>query len=301
MGAPAPLSSADTERLRYAAGAAVDPAHSLLGSGSLTWRVNREAVLLLGGGRALLMQVAHPLVAAGVAAHSRFRDQPLQRLQRTLDLTLTITFGDARAALAAVRRIERVHAAVRGTLSAAVGPFRRGRRYAAGDPRLLFWVHATLVDSALRTYERFVQPLSPAARRRYYAESKIVARLFGVPERLIPPMWLAFERYMRDMLDGDVLAVGPAGRAIADSILDPPMPIGLRQVVSATGFFTAGLLPPALRTRYGLEWNAGREQVLAASAAAIRAALPLLPALLRYFPHARRSADGARVASGRQS
>ncbi len=293
MGAPAPLSSADRERLHYAAGAAVDPAHSLLGSGSLTWRVNREAILLLGGGRALLMQVAHPLVAAGVAAHSRFRDQPLQRLQRTLDLTLTITFGSAAAAIAAVRRIERVHGGVRGALPAAVGSFRRGRRYAAGDPRLLFWVHATLVDSALRTYERFVQPLSPAARRRYYEESKIVARLFGVPERLIPPTWSAFERYMRDMLAGDVLAVGPEGRAIADSILDPPLPIGLRQVVSASGFFTAGLLPPALRTRYGLEWSAGREQALAASAAAIRAALPLLPAPLRYFPHARRHADGA--------
>src|SRR5436309_8596940 len=89
----------------------------LFGPGSVTWRVNREGALLLGGGRALLLQVAHPLVAAGVAAHSRFRSEPLTRLRRTLDRMLTIVFGDAVEALAAVRDIERVHSRVRGALA----------------------------------------------------------------------------------------------------------------------------------------------------------------------------------------
>jgi uncharacterized protein (DUF2236 family) len=125
-GRTARLSEEDRERLRCAAGRTIDPQRSLFGPQSLTWRVNREATLLLGGGRALLLQIAHPLVAAGVAEHSGFEQAPLQRLWRTLDLSLTVTFGSAAEALAAVRRIEGVHAHVRGELAEAVGPFRRG-------------------------------------------------------------------------------------------------------------------------------------------------------------------------------
>ena len=107
---------------------------------------------MLGGGRALLMQVAHPLIAAGVAAHSGFQQAPLTRLTRTLELMLTIVFADGRDALAAVRAIARVHRRVHGRLETAVGPFRRGTPYDAADPALLLWVHATLVDSALVAY-----------------------------------------------------------------------------------------------------------------------------------------------------
>ena len=152
---------------------------------SVVRRVNREAVLLLGGGRALLLQVAHPLVAAGVAAHSRFRSEPLGRLWRTLDLMLTIVFGAAAEAIAAVRAIDGVHARVQGVLDADVGRFARGARYDARDPELLLWVHATLIDSALVVFDRFVAPLDPAARSAYYEESKAIARLLGIPDALL--------------------------------------------------------------------------------------------------------------------
>src|SRR5262245_35463255 len=167
------LTRADVARLSRAAGRPIDPTRSLFGPQSLSWRVNRETALLLGGGRALLLQVAHPLVAAGVAAHSQFERAPLQRLWRTLDLTLTMVFGNAADAVAAVRQVERVHAHVRGRLAEAVGPFRRGTRYDANDPALLLWVHATLVDSALVAYERFVGPLSRTERSAFYDESTI--------------------------------------------------------------------------------------------------------------------------------
>ncbi len=154
------LSAGDLARLRAACGReTVDPARSLFGPESVTWRVNREAVLLLGGGRALLLQVAHPLVAAGVAAHSEFRAHPLRRLWRTLDLMLTLAFADGATALGAVRTIEGVHARVHGVLEAPSGPFPRGTHYDANDPALLLWVYATLVDTALVVYERFVEPL----------------------------------------------------------------------------------------------------------------------------------------------
>src|SRR5216117_2677814 len=139
VGAAAELSLEDLDRLRAACRRTViDPRRGLFGPESVVRRVNREAVLLLGGGRALLLQVAHPLVAAGVAAHSRFRQRPLERLWRTLDLMLTLVFADAARAIGAVREIEHVHARVRGVLDAGVGPFARGTPYDASEPRLLF-------------------------------------------------------------------------------------------------------------------------------------------------------------------
>jgi len=290
----AALSPADLDRLRTAR-SAVGPAESLFGPASVTWRVNREAVILLGGGRALLLQVAHPLVAAGVAAHSRFRQRPLERLWRTLDLMLTLVFADAARAIGAVREIERVHARVRGALDAGVGPFARGTPYDASDPRLLFWVYATLVDTALVAYERFVGPLTAGERAAYYEESKMGARLFGIPEPLIPPTLVRFEEYMDGMIHGEVLAVGATARDIAASILRPPVPLALTPAFRSGGFFAVGLLPPALRERFGFAWSVGQERALRAIAAAARVGLPLLPGFARLMPHARRAARRRRT------
>lgn len=283
-------SPTDRQRLEYAMGRKeVDLQQSLYGPDSVTWRVNREGVLLLGGGRALLLQVAHPLVAAGVAAHSSFRKRPLQRLWRTLDLTLTITFASAARAIRAVREIERVHARVHGVLDADVGPFARGTRYDANNPELLLWVYATLIDTSLLVYERFVTRLAPRIKRAYYEEARIGMRLFGVADRVIPPTYPAFQDYMRQMIDGPTLAVGAAGRDIAASILHPPLPLGVRQTFETLNLFTAGLLPPSVRDRYGLDWGNGREVLMNGMAVAAQAVLPWLPEMARCFPHARQA------------
>jgi uncharacterized protein (DUF2236 family) len=265
----------------------------LFGPDSVTWRVNREAALLLGGGRALLLEVAHPLVAAGVEAHSNFRTQPLQRLSRTLELMLTLTFADAAHAIAAVRQIERVHAHVHGRLETAIGPFPRGTPYDANDPELLFWVHATLVDTALLVYERLVARLTRRECTQYYEESKIAARLFGIPEPLIPRDLTAFRAYMRRMVSSDTLAVGPASREIAASILQPPVALPLRPAFRLVNFFTVALLPPILRERYELPWGWTGDAALQAVTKATRSLLPLLPDLMRALPHARRPSFGA--------
>jgi uncharacterized protein (DUF2236 family) len=287
---PASVSAADIERLRYALGRRrVDLQHSLYGPGSMTWRINRERALLLGGGRALLLQVAHPLVAAGVVAHSSFRQRPLQRLWRTLDLMLTITFASAVEAIRAVREIERVHARVRGTLDTKVRPFARGTPYAAADPQLLLWVYATLVDTSLLVYERVIAPLTDAEKTAYYKEAKIGFRLFGVPERLLPSTCADFVEYVHEAINGPTLAVGPASREIAAAILYPPLPFGVRHVVESLNLFTIGLLPPGLRLRYGFGWGSGREVLLNGVATATQRLLPWLPGIARYFPQARRA------------
>ncbi len=150
-------------------------------------------------------------------------------------------------------------------------------------------MHATLVDSALVAYQRFVAPLTGAERARYYRESKITARLFGIPDESIPRRWVDFEAYMRDMIDGPILAVGPSSRDIARALLSPPLPPILRQAVGTVGSLTAGLLPEPLRRRYGLAWGPARRLGLGAVELSTRALLPFLPAPLRTMPHARRA------------
>jgi uncharacterized protein (DUF2236 family) len=270
---------------------------SLFGPRSVTWKINREAAVMLGGGRALLLQVAHPLIAAGVAEHSHFREEPLARLWRTLDLMLTLVFADATAALRAVQTIERVHTRVRGTLSEDVGPFTRGTPYEAGDPELLYWVYATLVDSALAVYERFVGPIAPSERATYVEESKIGARLFGVPESLIPATLPAFEDYMRAQLEGDILTVGRAGREVAEAVLRPPVALPLVPASCTARFFAVGLLPPLLRARFGLTWSRAEEILMDTVAAGTRRTLPFLPGIVRFLPHARRAIATAPAAA----
>src|SRR5437899_4707072 len=155
---------------------------------SITRRINRENVLLLGGGRALLMQLAHPKVAAGVDDHSDFRTRPIRRLRRTVLMTMAIVFGERETALAAARSVNQAHGRV------------RGEDYRALDPDLLLWVHATLVDSALVTYEKFVQPLSDSEREDFYQESKVLGELLGIPRERFPAMLGDFDHYVHRML-----------------------------------------------------------------------------------------------------
>src|SRR5436305_3812749 len=163
-------------------------ASALYPEGSITRRVNRENVLLLGGGRALLMQLAHPAIAAGVDEHSDFRARPIRRLQRTVRMTMAIVFGDGETARAAAQAVNRVHGRV------------RGEGYHALDPDLLLWVHATLVDSALVTYETFVQRLAPREREDFYQESKALGELLRIPPADFPPRLADFKAYISRMV-----------------------------------------------------------------------------------------------------
>jgi uncharacterized protein (DUF2236 family) len=244
------------------------PEEGLFRRDSWLRRVSAESVLLLGGGRALLLEVAHPLVAAGVAEHSAFRTDPLGRLQRTLDAMSAIAFRERRAALAAARQVESAHARVRGRLAAPAGRFPAGAAYDGRDPALMRWVWATLVDTALAVHVRFVAPLARDALESYYAEQRVLARVLGVPDACLPPSWPEFRAWFDAMLEGDELAVTDAARAIAAAVLDPPVRIpggGLVRTV------TAGLLPARWREAFGLAWDAAREARLDALAASARA------------------------------
>ena len=105
----------------------------------------------------------------------------------------------------------------------------------------------------------------------------------------MPPTFGRFQEYVDDMIRGDVLAIGPASREIAASILRPAVPLGLAQVFRAANLFTVGLLPPPIRARYGLSWSAAQERALRALVTLARRVLPFVPQRVRLMPHARRA------------
>lgn len=257
------------------------------GPKSKIWAVNREMVLLLAGGRALLMQLAHPKVAAGVSDHSRFRADPLARLSRTMSTMWSIVFDDEPEARAALIRVEAVHRRVRGVVPAEE-PTHAGEFYDALDQALLLWVHATLIDSAMVAYDLFVAPLSVREREEYYADGKKLAVLFGIDKKIVPSSVQAFDRYMGEILASGEIGAGPAAKNLAADILYP-RPWLLRPAGPIFRLATAAMLPQKLRDDYGLSWNLKREKKFWLAAKTVRRLLPLMPPLLRVVPNARKA------------
>jgi uncharacterized protein (DUF2236 family) len=252
---------------------------------SIFWRVSREAVALLVGGRALLMQIAHPKVAAGVAQHSRFQDDPLSRLRRTMNSTWSITFEERAAAQTSLERIKGVHGKVRGMVAPDEISLS-GASYSALDPELLLWVHATLIDSGMLAYNTFVQSFSPEEARQYYEDSKRFARLFDIPGSLIPRSLPEFREYVDGMVAGTQINVGATARWLAKDILYPS-PWLLKPGGPLFRLITAGLLPPSLRAGYGLPWDEQRKRRFELALRTIRVVRPWVPKLLRIAPQAR--------------
>jgi uncharacterized protein (DUF2236 family) len=246
--------------------------------------VNRERVLLVGGQRALVMQLAHPLVAAGVAEHSDFPARSMERLRRTLDLSLALIYGTEAEAEAASAGIRSIHERVTGSAA--------GRAYSANDPQLLLWVNATLVDTTLLVYERFVRPLTERDRRRYYLETVDAADLFGIPRAVIPADLDAFRGYVGRMLQGPELRATAEGRRLVADVLRPPLPLPLRVPTAAVRLITLSLLPERIRSMFGLRAGIRSRAALATASRASRLLLPVLPAAMRQFSAARAAPGG---------
>lgn len=254
----------------------------LYGPDSEAWRLNREAMLLLGAGpRALLLQIAHPAVAAGVNDHSDFRSDPWRRLRGTLRSYLAIVYGSTATARAEIRRLNALHRGI-------VGP-----GYAARDPELSLWVHATLIESTLTVSDAWLEPLERERRASYYAETRAIGRAFGVPDTMLPADLDAFEAYWTGMLDpAGPVQVGPLARDLARFILRPPLPGVLSRLPVPTALYdwtlwpSVGLLPTSIREAYGLPWDARHRIVSDWLVAGWRTWRPLLPSGFRQMPQA---------------
>lgn len=260
-----------------------DARQGLFGQQSLVWRVNREALLLLGGGAAALLQLAHPFVAQAVFEHSRVRRDVAGRFRRTFVRLLTMTFGDLDSAIHAARRVRAIHDRVSGNFPTTVGQNRAGSAYSAHDAGAIFWVMATLLDTATRVYEDLVAPLSPVERQDFYRASKPMALLFGLLPEELPEELPDFRRYFRDMEQSDTLCVGDAARELSRHILQPPnRAVGpFYRFVRA---YTAALLPERFRREFALPYGLAERALLRVALPSLRASLRVMPETLRYLP-----------------
>ena len=254
------------------------------------WWLSREWALMLGGGRALLMQAAHPLTLAGVAEHSDYDSDPWGRLERTMEVVWRCVYGTRDEADAAMARVRVLHSRVNGTLREPLGPFPAGTPYSAEDPELLMWVHATLIDSALLMYRTYVGALSRAVAEGYYQDMRLLGELFGIPPGFMPTHLDGFYAYKRRMLASEQITATPLAREVCWVVLRPPLPLALRPVGLALNQISVGFLPGELRRQYGFGWDPARRAMLFASTQYVkRVALPLLPDFVRARSEARRA------------
>lgn len=254
------------------------------GPESISWRWASDSRLLTGAGTALLLQVAHPTVAAGVREHSNFEQEPWQRLLRTLDYVYLLVYGGPDVA-------RRIGAQLRATHKTIKGTAPDGRRYHALEPEAYAWVHATLAETIVGAHERFGRPAPRATVERFWSEWRGLGRLLGVRERDMPESWAEFDGYMERMIaerlvDNDV--VHTVLRTLT-SPKAPPLPVLGGRAWPVVAFpasqgmrlSTVGLLRPSARRKLGLSWSPGQERALRTLGAIGRSLTPVMPAALR--------------------
>ena len=245
---------------------------------------------MLGWSTAILMQLAHPLVAAGVLQHSSFRGNAFQaavRLHHTVRAMLALTFGDAASRTAAVERIKAIHRRVNGTLPAPVGNFPAGTTYSAEYPELLLWVHATVVVSTIKVYQAVVEPLRAADLDRLCEESVPTLVELGGDASSAPRTWRALCDYIETVESAGVLAVTDESRALGEAVLAPraagiAVPFSrLHRLVSI------GFLPASIREAYGFPWDARRQRRFTRAISWLQATRRVTPAFIARWPEAR--------------
>ena len=254
--------------------------------GSMIWRCGGDPRSLGAAGYALLLQIAHPTVAAGVSQFSDYQRDPLGRLLRSIDYLMLMVFGGPDAAVRTARTLRLMHRRIKGTAA-------DGHRYHALEPEAWAWVHATLGDAALAGTQHFARPLAPAERAQFYSEWRAMGRLLGIGERDLPGDWRGYREYF-DLMVADRLEDSDTVQEFLTYLrrdvrcplarLDGPVwRLAWAPAGELAWTATVGLLPPQLRERFGVHWTPARQTRFQALGALARAAQPLMPAVNRLY------------------
>ena len=257
-----------------------NPQAGIFGPSSISWKVNRESALFLGAGRAALLQLAHPWVAAALDRHSNLRNDPLARFHNTFRVVFTMIFGTLPQALGASRHLYHVHTRIKGQLPESVAGYPQGSPYEANEVNALLWVYATLIESALLAYDSVLPPLSLTEPEAYYTESKTLPALFGIPPAALPVDWSRFEAYSRAMLTSDMLGVNALSREMAHRVLHGrgswvPVPDWYRAL-------TASSMPQRLLDEFALKYGKREGDVAARARGRLAKVYRRAPAGLRF-------------------
>jgi uncharacterized protein (DUF2236 family) len=258
------------------------------GPSSAMWRLNREAVLGVGLGRALLLQLAHPWVAQAVVDHSTFKERPVDRLVGTVVTAELLVFGSRAQANTAAARLNGLHRHVTGHLDESVGRWPKGTQYRAGDPDAQLWVLATLLDTTLLVYEACFGRIPEDTVRTYLHEAARLGALLGVPAHSVPEDRNALQLYMRSMVSTGTVAVSRNARVVASALLNPRNSAlnGLAWLpyTAATRGVAATTLPPVVRRQYGSTLDVRALPLYRLAGWVGRRIVPRLPASLRLDP-----------------
>ena len=242
--------------------------------------------------RAILLQVAHPLIAAGVADHSGFRASAaasVVRLHHTVRAMLHLTFGSVSDQARAIDGIRAIHRRVNGRTRAAAGPFPAGTRYSAEDADLVLWVHFTLLDSAVLAYQSLVAPLSIEERDAYCRDTAWIAVALGAADAAVPRTWADLQHRLVSVLSSSTLAVGDDARVISRAILHTRLSWMLPLSGRINARLTGGWLPAGVRAQYGLDWSEDHERQFLRLVQRIRQVRRHLPPAIALWRTARQS------------
>ncbi|WP_064744030.1 oxygenase MpaB family protein [Actinomadura oligospora] len=207
-----------------------------------------EPAVMLAAGRALLLQVAHPKIAQGVADHSDLRERPLDRLFGTLDFLTVVAFGTSEEAARLGHGLRRLHDRITGP------------GYSGNDPDLQVWVNATLTDAALYVYEEILRSPSGDLGAAYVDQARYVAEVLGCPPEAQPADREEFRRYFATAVAS--LEVTDTGREVMRTVLWSRKLRWLGPALWFNRFVTTGLLPEPVRVQYGLPWGPRRDRCL---------------------------------------
>jgi uncharacterized protein (DUF2236 family) len=254
-------------------------------------RINAERLLVLAWVRAILLQLAHPLIAAGIADHSTFRGSTLAafaRFRHTVNAMLALTFGRDSERDAAVQAIRALHRRVHGTLAQSCGPFAAGTPYSAEDAALLTWVHATLIESMVLVYEALIGSLSAAERDAYCGDAADLAVALGASDRDVPRTWNEVRACIDDRFVSGEIVVGRQALRISAALLSPfRQPLARQLVTPVLSLLAAGLLPDYVRAQYGFVWNRARARRFMRSVARLRRLRRITPDFIALWKRAR--------------
>lgn len=239
-------------------------------------RLLQEGVLVLGGLRAVLLELADPAVGHGVADHSGFAANPLGRLHGTLTYVYLVQADEPRVLAAVTERIDRLHARVRSLPHAEPA-------YDAADAQLQLWVAATIHDTAIRILELIWGPLPVPLQDELLHRNLRLGTSLGMPAALWPADTAAFDAYVAE--HAATLRFDPATLAVVRQLFAPvAAPRWVRLGMPVLVRLTGPLLPEALRAQLApTRGGAALLATLRALAPAYRA----LPRSVRTLPQRR--------------
>ena len=259
---------------------AANPIEGIFGPDSVSWRINRESALFLGAGRAALLQLAHPWVAAALDQHSSLLSRPIARFHNTFRFVFTMIFGSAPQAMRTARSLFQMHTRITGNLPGNVAGYTGGSRYEALQIPALLWVYATLIESAVIAYQSILPPVRPDELAAYYAESKILAGLFGIPPDALPPDWISFQTYVAEMCASQALGVSDRSRFMAHHIM-----MGAGSWIHIPGWYrslTTEWLPPRFREEFALVFGPSQQRSAERAHRFLPRVYAKLPPSIRY-------------------